>query len=223
MAKVGFILSGCGVDDGSEIHEVVMSLYHLTRLGVEVCAYAPDIEQADVINHATGQLDADATRRNVLAESARLMRGKIKPISDAFAADLDALLVPGGFGAAMNISDFGIRNNVDDMAVELHLDGLIKDMHAAGKPMGFLCIAPASVAAVALRGKGVELTIGADEKIAKRISLLGNTHVEAACDDVVIDEKNNVLSTPAYMLAKDIVEAEKGIAKLVTELVKRAS
>tara|TARA_R110000868_G_scaffold189695_1_gene432892 strand:+ start:78704 stop:79375 length:672 start_codon:yes stop_codon:yes gene_type:complete len=223
MPKVAIILAGCGVDDGSEINESVLTVLHLRKLGAEVCFLAPDIEQADVINHKTGHVHEGHDPRNVLEESSRIARGDIHALFDVHADDYDALIFPGGFGAAMNLSDFAYRDIIDDIDVELHVKNLVKGMIERKKPVGFICISPASIASVVLKNTGAKLTIGHDEHIAQKVRDLGCEHVDCGVDDIVIDEKYNIISTPAYMITHDILEAEKGISKLVEEVVKRAS
>lgn len=224
MAKrIGVILAGCGYLDGSEIQEVVLTLLHLQKSGVKIECFAPDIDQATTVDHKTKEEKLGAKRRNVLEESARIVRGNVHSMFNARAEDLDAIVVPGGFGAAKNLSDFAFRDVVDDMDVELHLKSLIEDMHKARKPMGFLCIAPASVAAVALRNESLQLTCGRDEGIAAKMGLLGHTHVERDADQILVDEDHNIVTTPAYMVATNIAEANEGIEKLVAEVVKRVN
>lgn len=219
--RIGIVLSGCGVKDGSEIHEAVMALYHVVKNGGTPVFMAPNIEQSSVINHKN---DTDMREhRNVLVESARIARGDIHDIADIRIGDVDALIFPGGFGAAKNLSDMALHDNVADMVVELHTQQLIEEMFEARKPMGFICIAPASIAAVALKGKGVKLTIGNDMATAKNIMALGNTHVEATAGDIVVDTEKKIVSTPAYMLAQNIVEAGEGIGKLVDRIFKLTS
>jgi enhancing lycopene biosynthesis protein 2 len=111
-----------------------------------------------------------------------------------------------------------MHENVENMVVELHTQQLIEEMFEAGKPMGFTCISPASVCAVALKGKGIKLTIGHDSKTAKNITALGNTHIEAGATDIVIDEDKKIVSTPAYMVTTNIVEMAEGVDKLVKQI-----
>lgn len=222
MLNVAVVLSGCGVDDGSEIHESVLTILHLRKLGANITFLAPDIEQADVVNHKTGEIHEGKDPRNVLEESARIARGKIESLIDADASQYDALIFPGGFGAAMNLSDFAYRDILDDIDLEMHVRKLVETMLEQKKPIGFICISPASIGAVVLKGKGAKITIGHDEHIAKKIEDLGCEHIACDVDDIVVDDNFNIVSTPAYMLAHDILEAEKGIAKLVEEVVKRA-
>lgn len=223
MPHIAVVLSGCGVDDGSEIHESVLTILHLKKLGADITFLAPDVEQADVINHKTGHIHEGKDPRNVLEESARIARGDIHALFTADASSYDGVIFPGGFGAAMNLSDFAYRDIVDDIDLEMHVRKLMEGMLKAKKPIGLICISPASIGSVALKGKGAKLTIGHDEHIAKKVEELGCEHVPCDVDQIVIDEKFNIISTPAYMLAHDIVEAESGIEKLVKEVVQRAS
>ena len=223
MAKVAVVLAGCGVDDGSEIHESVLTSLHLQKLGAEVCYLAPNIDQADVINHKTGEIHHKEKSRNVLEESARIARGDIHNIENADINNFDAVIFPGGFGAAMNLSDFAYRDIIEDIDVELHVRALVEGALKHKKPIGFICISPASIGAVILKGQGAKLTIGHDEHVANKMEKLGCVHVPCNVGDIVIDEKFNIVSTPAYMLAKNMVEAEQGIEKLVKEVVKRAN
>ena len=221
MAKIGVVMAGCGVNDGSEIYEGTLTLLHLATQGAEVVCMAPDMSQIDVIDHRTGQ-PVGGEERNVLTESARLARGEITNIADVNAEELDAVIFPGGFGAAKNLSDFAYNPNPDEMVVQMHVQQLVENMHTAGKPIGFICISPASIGAVALRGKGVKLTIGNAADFAEKVEALGNTHIDCAVEDIVIDDEHNIVSTPAYMLAQNILEAESGIEKLVAEICRRA-
>lgn len=221
--RIGVVLSGCGVFDGSEIHEAVLTILHLQKLGAEPVFMAPDIVQSSVINHVTQEKhDNEQEERNVLVESARITRGKIKNIYEVYEQDLDGLIFPGGFGAAKNLSDFGLKVETDEVSAELHVTSLINDMHNKRKPIGFICIAPAAIGAVALRGQDINFTIGEDAGVAARIRELGNGHVVTAPTEILVDEGHNIISTPGYMSAKNIVEVEAGIAKLVKEVVQRA-
>ncbi|EOZ6412084.1 isoprenoid biosynthesis glyoxalase ElbB [Cronobacter turicensis] len=213
MKKIGVVLSGCGVYDGSEIHEAVITLLALARNGAQTVCFAPDKPQADVINHVTGEPTGET--RNVLVEAARIARGKITPLEQARADDLDALVVPGGFGAAKNLCDFATRGS--ECAVDPALHALASAMHAAGKPLGFICIAPAMLPKIV--AAPLRLTIGTDIDTAELVEEMGGEHVPCPVDDIVVDEDNKVLTTPAYMLAESIDEAAAGIEKLVARLV----
>ncbi|ELY6292822.1 isoprenoid biosynthesis glyoxalase ElbB [Cronobacter sakazakii] len=213
MKKIGVVLSGCGVYDGSEIHEAVITLLALARNGAQAVCFAPDKPQADVINHVTGESTGET--RNVLVEAARIARGKITPLEQARADELDALVVPGGFGAAKNLCDFATRGS--ECSVDPALLALARTMHEAGKPLGFICIAPAMLPKII--ATPLRLTIGTDIDTAELVEEMGGEHVPCPVDDIVVDEDNKVLTTPAYMLAESIDEATAGIEKLVARLV----
>lgn len=213
MTKVAVILSGCGVFDGAEIHESVLTLWALEQEGAEYQCFAPDIDQAHVINHLTGEEMPE--KRNVLVESARIARGNIKPLADAKAEEFDALILPGGFGAAKNLCDFAFKGA--DCSVNDQVLAFCKAMAEAKKPIGFICIAPAMIPHV--YGEGAKVTIGTDAETAAAIEKMGGQHVSCPVDEFVIDEERRVVSTPAYMLAGSISEAASGISKLVKQVV----
>lgn len=217
MPKIGVILSGCGVYDGSEIHEAVITLLALDRAGAETLVMAPDTEQ-QVVNHLTGETVEGAVR-NTLEESARIARGNISDIANVTADDFDALFIPGGFGAAKNLCDFALKG--PDCNVNPDVERLITATVAAGKPLAAVCIAPALLARVL--GKklpGVRVTIGTDEGTAGAVSSMGAAHANCPVDEFVVDEKNRIITSPAYMLAGRISEAAAGIEKSVEALMK---
>ncbi|MBP2850313.1 isoprenoid biosynthesis glyoxalase ElbB [Dickeya oryzae] len=216
MKKVGVVLCGCGVYDGSEIHEVVLTLLAIDRAGAEAVCFAPDKEQLHVVNHLNGEVTGE--KRNVLAESARIVRGKIQPLSSADPQQLDALIVPGGFGAAKNLSDFATRGA--DCEIDKELKILTREIHKKNKPIGFICIAPAMLPK--LLDTSVRLTIGNDMGTAQAIEAMGGVHVECPVDDIVVDVAHKVVTTPAYMLANSISEAASGIEKLVARVLELA-
>ena len=221
MPKVGVVLSGCGVYDGAEIHESVITLLALDRAGAEMLPMAPNIEQMHVVNHLTGE-EAAGESRNVLAESARIARGDIVDIAGVGAADIDALILPGGFGGAKNLSDFAARGT--DCDVNPEVARLVGEVHAAAKPIGFICIVPAVAARIfQLAGvEGVRLTIGTDPGTAAAINSMGARHVDSDVRDCVVDENHKVVSTAAYMSATCISEAAEGIEKLVAKVLELA-
>lgn len=218
MKRVGVVLSGCGVYDGTEIHEAVVTLLALDRAGAAAVCMAPDVDQAHVINHLTGEETGET--RNVLTESARIARGQVKNIQDVTARELDALILPGGYGAAKNLSTFAFKGA--DCTVHGDVTRLVKQMHQAGKPIGAMCIAPAAVARIFGGELRVDLTIGSDPETAAAIERMGARHVESPVTEIVVDEANKVVSTPAYMSAKTISEAAEGIEKLVAAVLARA-
>lgn len=216
MAKIGVILSGCGVYDGSEIHETVISLLALDRAGAEVVMMAPNIEQ-HVVNHLTGEVVEGATR-NVLEESARIARGKVTDIADVTAKDIDGLFIPGGFGAAKNLCDFAFKGA--DCKAHSEVARLIKEVVTAGKPLAAVCIAPALIARViGVDLPQVQLTIGTDQGTADAITTMGAAHINCPVTEFVVDKKHKIISSPAYMLAGRISEAAEGIEKSVAALL----
>lgn len=218
MARVGVILSGCGVQDGAEIHEAVLTLLALDEAGADVVCMAPNRPQARVVDHLTGKEMEE--KRNVLVESARIARGKIKDIAKVKAEELDAVILPGGFGAALNLCDFAKAG--DKATVDPDVKRLLTAMHKAGKPIGAVCIAPAVLAGV-LGAHGVQLTIGNDKETASALGRMGAKHVTCAVEDIVIDEEHRVITSPAYMLAGSIKELRSGIHKVVEETLRLAA
>ena len=215
--KVAVILSGCGVYDGAEIYESVLTLLALEQEGCQYQCFAPNITQAHVINHLTGEVMPET--RNVLVEAARIVRGNIHDLSTANAAEFDALILPGGYGAAKNLSDFAFKGA--ECSVQPEVLAFCKAMVAQNKPLGFICIAPAIIPHV--YGEGAKVTIGTDTGTAAAIEQMGGQHVSCPVDDYVIDEAHKVVSTPAYMLAGNIAEAASGISKLVKAVVRLAA
>ncbi|PLR62088.1 isoprenoid biosynthesis protein ElbB [Pseudomonas sp. QC2] len=211
--KIAVILSGCGVYDGAEIHESVITLLRLDQRGAQVQCFAPDIAQLHVINHLTGEEMPES--RNVLVESARIARGNVKNLRDANAEDFDALIVPGGFGAAKNLSNFAVEGagcSVNPQVLEL-----AEAFAEARKPVGLICISPALAAKI--YGPGVTCTIGNCADTAAALDKMGATHLECAVEDIVEDTARKLVSTPAYMLGKNISEVASGINKLVDRVL----
>lgn len=213
--KVGVVLAGCGFLDGAEIHEATLTLLALDRQGAEIIAMAPKQDQMHVVDH-TSSSEAAGEARNVFTESARIARGEIKDIADVEADDLDALVFPGGFGAAKNLCTFATEG--PGMSVNADVERLVRDMRAAAKPLGFICIAPA-IGAKLLGEAGVKLTIGNDAATAGALEQLGAKHVDCAVDDIVVDDDLKVVTTPAYMLGPSIAHVAKGIDKLVDRVL----
>ena len=211
--KIAVILSGCGVYDGAEIHESVITLLRLDQRGAQVQCFAPNIAQLHVINHLTGEEMPES--RNVLVESARIARGNIKDIREADVEDFDALIVPGGFGAAKNLSNFAIEGA--GCTVQPEVLALAEAFAEAGKPVGLICISPALAAKI--YGPGVTCTIGNDADTAAAMNKMGATHADCAVTEIVEDKARKLVSTPAYMLAQSISEAASGINKLVDRVL----
>ena len=213
--KIAVILSGCGVYDGAEIHESVLTLLAISQQGALYTCFAPDINQHHVINHITGQ-EMDE-QRNVLTESARIARGDIHALTDFNAGEFDALIFPGGFGAAKNLSTFAFAGK--DCTVESEVVRVLKDMVAAGKPVGAMCISPVILSKIF---GAIAVTIGTDEETAKAIDDMGSMHVETSHGEVVIDEEHNFVTTPCYMLDANINQIMMGANVVVREVLKLA-
>lgn len=215
--KVGVLLAGCGVFDGAEIHEATLTLYFLDKEGVEIVCMAPNIPQKDVINHLTGEPMNE--KRNVLIEAARIARGNIKDIDEISADDIDALIMPGGYGVAKNFSNF-LEKGADAEVIP-QVKRLLVDLFKAGKPIGAICISPVIVAS-ALKEAKPTVTIGTDIDVAKTIEAMGAKHLTCPVNEMVVDEEHKIVTTPAYMLGKSIKDVAEGIEKLVKEVIKLA-
>ncbi|SEM34475.1 Enhancing lycopene biosynthesis protein 2 [Syntrophus gentianae] len=218
MAKIGVLLSGCGVYDGAEIHEAVLTLLYLDKAGADILCLAPDMDQLDVLNHLTGQPMAE--KRNVLVESARIARGNIQNIRDFTAADLDGIILPGGFGAAKNLSNFAVKGTKAEVHPEVKR--LLNEMVQAGKPIGAICIAPATLTK-ALSGIQPEVTIGDDSKMSSAIEAMGGRHRIATVEEICVDLPHKLVTTPAYMLGPSIKNVAVGIENLVMKVLELAS
>ena len=215
--KVAVILSGCGVYDGAEIHEATLTLLALDRAGATAIMAAPDKAQARVVNHATGAEMPES--RNCLAEAARIARGKIRPLSELKVADVDAVILPGGFGAALNLSNLASAGA--DLALDPGVATFLGDAKRAGKPIAALCIAPPLLARVLTDAgiRGARLTIGDDPGTAAAIVALGQVHVVCPADSCVVDAANRIVTCPAYMTATGIAQLWTGIEKAVNALL----
>jgi len=219
MVRVGVVLSGCGVYDGTEIHESVLTLLALSRAGAEAICMAPNIDQMHVIDHLTG--DPSGETRNVLTESARIARGEIRDIAEVGAEELDALIFPGGFGAAKNLCNFAVAGS--DATVQPDVARLAVAMMKAKKPIAAVCIAPAMLAAICRdAGIAASVTIGNDPDAAGGIEGMGAKHLACPVDEFRVDEEHRLITSPAYMLAGNIAEAATGIERTVAELLRMA-
>lgn len=214
MKKIAIVLSGCGVFDGAEIQEAVLTLLYVSKAGASYQCFAPNVPQMHTLNHMTGE-EMDE-QRNVLVEASRISRGDIKPIDELKVEDFDAIILPGGFGAAKNLSNFATAGA--DCKVEPSTLSALKAFAQAAKPAGYICIAPAMIPLV--YGKKAKGTIGNDKDTAQAITQMGGEHVQCAVNDIVIDHDHKLVSTPAYMLAESIMDADAGIQKLVSEVIK---
>ena len=213
--KIAVVLSGCGVYDGSEIHEATLTLYAIDKNGAEYQIFAPNIQQHDVVNHLTGK-NMNETR-NVLVEAARIARGNILALDKFNAKKFDAIIFPGGFGAAKNLSSYAFDGV--NCSVNSEVADAIKSMAKLKKPIGALCISPVIIAKVLAN---VELTIGNDTNTANDVSQMGATHKNTANGEVVVDIKNKIVTNPCYMLNASIAQIGEGadnVVKSILELI----
>ncbi len=211
--SIAVILSGCGNRDGSEIHEATLTLWAIHKNGADYQCYAPDIVQHHVLNHITGEEMAE--QRNVLLESARIARGDILDLASFDAASHDALIIPGGLGAAKNLSSYALDGA--NCTINKDVETAILSMAERNKPIGALCIAPTILAKVL---KHVDLTIGQDPTTAANIVTMGASHTTTLQSEVVVDSKRRVVSTPCYMLDARVDQIGDGAEKLVQEVLK---
>lgn len=216
--RVGVVLSGCGFLDGAEIQEATCTLLSLDRRGAQIVALAPDVEQLHVVDHVK-QAPVAGERRRVLGEAARIVRGQITELSQVRAQDLDALVLPGGYGAAKNLCTFAVEGRA--MHVLPSVERLARELRSAGKPQGYICIAPV-IAARLFGAEGVTVTIGNDPDTAAAITSWGARHVDRKVEEIALDERLRIASTPAYMLGPSIAPVAAGIDRLVSAVLEMA-
>jgi enhancing lycopene biosynthesis protein 2 len=214
MKKFAVVLAGCGVYDGAEIHEATLTMLAIMKQGATYEVFAPDVDQHHVINHLTGQETKE--KRNVLVESARIARGKIKDLKNFDPNNFDALIIPGGFGVAINLCDFAFKGA--NCSVNPDVEKAILKTAGKNKPIGALCISPVILAKIF---GDIEVTIGQDKGTAEAIEKMGSTHVKTTHGEVIIDEKNNLFTTPCYMLDANILQIAEGAENIVRAMLGR--
>lgn len=213
MKKFAVVLCGCGCYDGSEIHESVMTLLAIDRNECQYSIFAPDADQYHVINHYTKQ--ATNEKRNMLAEAARIARGDIQPLTALKAADFDAVVFPGGFGAAKNLFTYALEGT--NAVVIPEVERVVREFHAAHKPIGALCIAPVMIAKIL---GNITITVGVDEKTIADVESFGAKHINTQQTEVIADKENKVFTTPCYMLPAtigDIADCADNLIKAILE------
>lgn len=229
--NVAMMLAGCGVYEGSECTETIGALIHLSRSNCTVQMFAPNKNQMHAVNHINGE--EHTSNRNCLEESGRLARGNVKDLAECRAEDFDALVIPGGFGVAKNLSNFavtaGAGKGIDDFSVDDTVEQVIKSFHSKKKPIGLTCIAPVLVAKLI---PGVKITMGMDEEgengefpyagAVGAVKALGASHVnvEAPCAVAVVDDENLVVTSPAYMYNAAPHEVYDSCGSMVEGLLK---
>lgn len=213
--KIAVILAGCGAFDGAEIHEATLTMYSIMKQGATYEIFAPDVKQAHVINHITGEEMIE--ERNVLIESARIARGNIKNLKEYEASKFDALMIPGGFGAAKNLSTFAFEGTI--MRINPAVEKAINETVAAKKPIGAMCITPVILAKMF---PNIGLTIGQDTDTIEAVESIGAVHHETTHGEVIVDETFKVATTPCYMLDANILQIAEGTENLVKEVLRMA-
>ena len=213
MKKFAVILAGCGVFDGAEIHEATLTLLAIMQQGGTYKIFAPDINQHHVVNHLTGKEMPE--KRNVLVESARIARGKILPLSQFDSNKFDAIIFPGGFGVAKNLSTYAKENY--NCKVNNEVAKAIFEMNKSGKPIGALCIAPVILAKIL---GNIKITTGQDINTANNIKKMGAIHENTSNCEIVIDLKNKIVTSPCYMLDSSIVQIAEGIENAIKAVIK---
>jgi enhancing lycopene biosynthesis protein 2 len=217
--RIGVLLCGCGHRDGSEIHEATLTLLAIDLAGAKAACMAPTGVQRVVRDHVTGAETHE--RRDMRVESARISRGNIANLANVTAEDLDALVIPGGQGAALNLSSFLVQGPA--CTVHPELERLVGEMLEKRKPIGAICIAPATLARILDRaGVSAVLTCGTDAEVSGALEAMGQEHETCAAADCVVDQEHRIVTTPAYMNAKSIGEAWQGIKKLVDAVIDMA-
>lgn len=222
--KIGVLLSGCGVFDGTEIHEAVLTLLAIQEAGHEYVCIAPDVDQHHVINHTNGEEMNE--KRNVFVESSRIARGEITKLSDIDPADIDALVLPGGFGAAKNLTTWAFKGPESEILPEVKL--LLVNLVNIGKPICALCVTP-TVVAKAFEGSDIhpQLTLGNTEQdseydiqgFSDGLAAVGAQPVMKTTDDILVDTANKIVSAPCYMMKTDVVGVRNNTQKAIQQML----
>lgn len=228
MKTIGVILSGCGVYDGSEIQEAVSVLIALDELGADAVCLAPDMNQHHVVNHLTGE--EMSQERNVRVEAARIARGEVTSLSEVDVSALDGLVLPGGFGAAKNLSTWAFDG--PESTVREDVANLIRTLVEAGKPIAALCVTPVVVAkALEGTGRSVQMTLGTTLDASpydvaafhQGLAATGVHPVECALGELIVDEENNIITTPCYMMDAGPARIFESVRKACARLLEMAS
>jgi enhancing lycopene biosynthesis protein 2 len=215
--KIAVILAGCGRMDGSEIHESVLTLLSIKQNHATYQCFSLNLPQEHVSNHLTNE-STHNEKRIMIVESARIARGDIKPLEELNVMDFDALIIPGGDGVAHNLFDLALKGK--DYTVNRLVKQKCLEFTGSKRPVGFICIAPAMIPGI--YGAGIELTIGNDAKVSELLTSLGAKCFNCQVDEIHIDQKHKIVTTPAYMLAKHVGEAYLGIKHLVDSVISLA-
>lgn len=221
--KIGVLLSGSGVYDGTEIQEAVFSLLAIAEKGGEAFCMAPNVNQHHVVNHMTGEEMAE--NRNVLIESARIARGAVTDLAEVSANDIDALVIPGGFGTAKNHTKWAF--NGPDGEINSEVQRIIRETVDAKKPLVGLCMGPTTIAkALEGSGKTASLTVGTTKEdspyeidaISAGMEKIGAVAEMKSVSEITVDEDLNIITAPCYMMEASIVEVNRNIQMAIDKL-----
>lgn len=222
--KIGVLLHGSGVYDGTEIQEAVLSLLAIRELGHEYICLAPDIQQHHVINHTNGEEMSE--RRNVLVESARIARGEIEALTLSHVDKIDALVLPGGFGTAKNFTKWAFSG--PDGEIDPLVRDFLRSVIKQAKPIAALCMSPTTVAK-ALQDTGVKstLSVGSNEAaspydidaISGGMEVAGARVEMKTVEEVSVDVENKIVCAPCYMMEADILQIRSNIYQAVKKMI----
>jgi len=215
MGHMAVILSGCGFLDGSEIHESVLCLLALSQSGHTYHCFAPDIDQVKVVDHISKNAVA-GQERNVLVESARIARGEISPLSTLKVSDFDAVVMPGGYGAALHLSTFA--QDQEKCTVNEDFRRVVMEFHQARKPIGATCITPVVLAKIFEGVIPATMTLGSSADANVHLSNLGMTVQSATAGEMISDDEHKVYTTPCYMEPPDLAAMYEGVKQMVAKL-----
>ena len=213
MKKTAIILSGCGQVDGSETHETILTILALEQHNLDWEGLAPSGLQTEVYDHYTNTKE-NISPSSMITEAARLVRGNITIINAVNASDYAAVIIPGGAGVIKNLSNYSTAGI--NFTIHPELLAFMATIVRLQIPAGFICIAPILIPK--LYGNKPKLTIGSNVELAAKIVQIGGEHCDCLANDIVIDHAQKIVSTPANMVAKNIVEVYHGIYKLVTQI-----
>lgn len=221
--KIGILLSGCGVYDGTEIQEAVFSLLAVAEHGADVLFMAPDVNQMHVVNHLSGEEMPET--RNVLVESARIARGDIEDLINVTSADIDALVIPGGFGTAKNHTNWAVKG--PGSTINPEVKRLILEMVSSHKPITALCMGPTTVAK-ALEGSTFTamLTVGTTSEkspydiqaISDGMKQTGAIPQMKTIREISVDKNLKIVSAPCYMMDATPLEVRENIKVAIDKM-----
>jgi len=214
--KVAVLLSGCGIGDGSQIEEVILTYLALDKYQVDYICIAPDKNQMHTFNHFTETVEESETR-NILVESSRIGRGKISPLSSIKYDEIDALILPGGQGVFKNLSDYIVAHEL--FKVDEEVEQIIKTFHSSQKPIGAICGALLLVGKSLNNEKSNIKLSTSNDSFVKALRHTNTTLVNVKSSESYLDLDNKIVSTPAFLGTQNLFEMMLGIDDLVKKLI----